>query len=191
MASTQKVTEEQAAEALRALATQAHIDDDEPEPQVAAAPEPEPTPEPEPVVETPKDETPSEVIAASESDDVASLRKRLEERETEAQSLAELNEKRLKATQERFAQNERTMREKYLKKSSVADRALHILEQTRTEKGVSETEVDRVIQEIRGTMSPQSPNYAPPPQQAAYEDNGIVLNSFLNEKGMTQEDSQE
>lgn len=181
MAVEEKITEEQASEALRALVSGAA----ETEEEQPAAPAEETTETPAPA-ETPAavtEGTPAvPAAAAPEEEDVASLRKRLDEEKA-------LHESRWKAMQDRSAQNERILRERYLRKSTATDKALKILKAARTEQGVPETEVDRAIQEIEGTLNPASTQYTPPP--AVAEDQAIILNEFLNEKGMTIADSQE
>lgn len=197
-ATPEKVTEEQANAALQQLTG---VDADGAE--IAA----EPTTETQTVEEPPVQEAdastadteaeaqtaePAEVEAA-ETDDVQSLKKRLETIETERKRDREQNEERLRAIQERHAANERILRDRHLRKSSIADKALRTLRAVRTEAGVPEAEVDRIIAELQGTMNPDSASYAPPPepQQLASEDQIVTLNSFLNEKGMTGGEAEE
>jgi len=202
------VTEEQAAEALRKLVDlhqDSDNDDDEPfvvsQVEQPAAdttaettdtpPAEEPTEEPAPVA---ADAAPESV----ESDDVASLKQRtkdLEERLAEADKRAQA---RIEAIKQRESQSGRILRERMLRKSTVADKALKILRQSRSSEGVPESEVDRLISEIESTMNPASANYAPPEQYqqqhgggAASEDQVLVLNDFLNERGMTSEEAEE
>lgn len=192
MAQEEKVTEAQAADALRALVAEAHSD--EPEATVETpAPEPKAVDEPEPpAVETQTDEPAAEAASPPETDDVASLKKRLEDAEAESKKREERFEARWKAIQERSAANERVLRDKYIRKSTTVDRALKTLKATRTADGVPETEVDRVIAEIESTMNPQSASYVPPVASAPdQEDQIVTLNEFLNEKGMTQADAEE
>ena len=189
MSENGKVTEEQANEALQQLLQDVHgegapseptqTQEAAPEPSPAvevAAPEPgaaEPTPEPEP-------------------DDITSLKKRLEEYEAQVAEKEKLHEARWKAFQDRASQNEQILRDRYLRKASTADRALRVLKATRTEQGIPEAEVDGVIRDIEGTMNPASASYVPPaPSPAATEEQAIILNGFLNEKGMTMEEANE
>jgi hypothetical protein len=186
------VTVEQANEALRALAAEAN--GDEPQP---ATEEPTPVAAEAPVAEAPVEEPPAEsapeAATAADGDDVVSLKKRLEEREQEVKRVTELHEQRLKAAQERFSQNEQILRQRFLRKATAAERALQTLKGTRTKEGVAETDVDRVIAEIEATMNPASPSYAAPPpgQVTPSEDQAIIFNSFLNEKGMSLDEAAE
>ena len=137
-------------------------------------------------------ETEPEVAASPETDDVASLKQRLAERETAIQEAEQRYQYRLQAQQQRTQESERILRERHLRKSTAADRALKILKATRSESGVPEAEVDRVIQEIEGTMNPQSTSYVPPSNfTEAAEDQAIVLNAFLNEKHMDIKEAEE
>ena len=185
-----KITEDQAAAAIRALAAQASAagSDDAPEPEPAPA---EPAPA-APAVEEPTPEVP-EAAQPQEaaSDDVDSLRKRLADAEAAREQLRKEADERTQAIQARFSQNESILRERYLKKSTVTDRALRILRASRTQEGVPETEVDGLIREIESTMNPNSANYNPAtiPQPALAEDQAIVLNNFLNEKAMSKSEA--
>lgn len=190
MSEAAKVTEDQAAEALRAVMGMAQ--DDAPEPTVVVAPEPaeEPTPAPEVTEPAPTEPAPAVEAAASESeppsDDVESLRKRLTEREEALKAASD----RVEAIQLRSKQNETILRDRLLKKASAADRALKTLKRARSSEGVPEAEVDQIIAEISSTMNPQSPSYAPAPiEPHMQEDAAIVLNDFLNEKGMSNADA--
>ena len=179
----EKVTEAQASEALGQM-IQEHRPDEESALEIVEH-------------EVPKEEAPKEDAAAEPSselaeeeapeDDVASLRKRLEQREAEIKSREEEFTKQRQAFSSRAAENERILRERVLRKSTVADRALKILEAAR--KGEADVdEADRVIQEIRASMNPASPSYVPPQASQGYaEEPLMVLNSFLNEKGMSQD----
>ena len=196
-ATPEKVTEDQANAALQQLVG-LNADGSE----VATEPEPEEPPAEEPS-EPPADEAeaePSEAAPqtaaepdAAETDDVQSLKKRLETIEADHKRDREQNEARLRAIQERHAANERILRDRHLRKSSIADKALRTLKAVRTEAGVPEAEVDRIIAELQGTMNPDSASYAPPPESYAQasEDQIVTLNSFLNEKGMTAAESDE
>jgi hypothetical protein len=191
------VTKDQAADALRQLV--AGRDPNAPAPvEAAAAPEEpaqpleaEPPAEPaEPAAEAAPADEPVEEAVAPATDDVASLKTRLTEREKQATEAEQRYQARLQALQNRSQESERILRERYLRKSTAADRALKILKATRTEAGVPETEVDRAIQEVEGTMNPASVSYAPPSNQTeANEDQAIALNSFLNEKQMDTKES--
>lgn len=174
------VTADQAGEALRALMNT--NDDDE---GVAPAGDPEPEPAaadaPAPAGDGAEPAAGDEPAPAGEpgEDDVASLKARLAD-----------NEKRsaesIKAMQERNEQNQTILRQRFLQKATVADQAHKILKASRTEQGVAQEEVDRVIAALEGTMNPNSPSYSPPPAVAAgNDDQRIVVNDFLNEKSMT------
>ena len=190
MPEPEKVTEAQAADALRALVDMNNQTDDEPE--VAAQSEQEPEAAPAAAEPTAAEEPAEPVAAQAEGDDVASLKKRLETADTERQKERERFEARWKAIQERNVANERILRDRYIRKSTAVDRALKTLKATRTDSGVAEAEVDRVIAEIESTMNPQSASYVPPePSAAAREDQAIVLNSFLNDRGMDTEEAEE
>lgn len=193
VASTGKITEEQAGEALRALLQQ-------PEAESAAVSEPEPAEpevaEPEPAEPTGGEEQPAgeaaPEAAAAESDDVVSLKTRLAQAEAGRKAAVEAAEKRAQAMQERFAHSERILRDRYLKKSNVANQALQILKRARGPEGVPEADADRLIRDIESSMNPESASYVPPTQpQFTVEDQAIVLNSFLNEKTMTTEEAEE
>ena len=187
-----EVTEDQAADALRTLLAQSK---GEKPPEAQAAPEPaesaapvELSPTLEASVEPAVEAAPAEAEPAPpavETDDVASLKTRLAERDAALKETEQKFQSRLTAQQSRNQESERILRERYLRKSTAADRALKILKATRSESGVPETEVDRVIQEVEGTMNPASVSYSPPSNQTeANEDQAIALNNFLNEKQM-------
>ena len=160
-----KVTMEQAEDALRQMAETAR----EPEPTPEA--EPEPVAEPsEPVEAAEPEPAPEESAPEPETDDIALLRKRLEEYEAKQAEKEKQFESRWKAFHDRATQNEQILRERYLRKASTADRALKVLKATRTEQGVPEAEVDMTIRELESTMNPQSAIYAPPQPVAATED---------------------
>lgn len=190
MATEPRVTDEQAGEALRALMTNTPMEDLS-APKTPAA-EPAETPSPAPVVGEPEPEEPAvEVALAEPSDDVESLRKRLKEVEETREAAIKAASDRTEAIQSRSRQNETILRDRLLKKSSAADRALKTLKQARSSEGVPEAEVDRIIAEIQSTMNPQSASYTPVIEQPTYsqEDAAIVLNDFLNEKGMSNVES--
>lgn len=182
----QKVTEEDAAQALQQLAG---VESETPQ-QEETAPEPSPeeTQKAEPVAEE------TETVEAAE-DDLESLKTRLTQFEEEATEKEKRFEERLAASQKRFSENEQILRDRFLRKANTADRALQILRQAKTGDGVSQEEVDSAIREIEGTMNPQSASYVPPqatqPQPQATEDQALVLNAFLNEKGFTEHEATE
>ena len=185
------ITEDQANAALQQLLAQHKLG--QPETQLTLAevqPAESESAEPPAAEVTPAEtatetEMEPEVSASSETDDVASLKQRLAERETAIQEAEQRYQSRLQAQQQRTQESERILRERHLRKSTAADRALKVLKATRSESGVPETEVDRVIQEIEGTMNPQSVSYVPPGNLTEFaEDQAIVLNGFLNEKQM-------
>lgn len=187
----EKVTEEQANEALQQLVgmnADGSEMTEEPAPEEAAPPA-EPSPAPE--AGEPADAAETTTVEAAETDDVQSLKKRLETIDADRKREREEFDKRLRATQERYQANERILRDRHLRKSSIADKALRTLRAVRTEAGVPEAEVDRVISELQGTMNPDSASYAPPPETyaLAQEDQVVTLNAFLNEKGMTSDEA--
>lgn len=188
-----RVTEEQANAALTALLAQSKENPDGPEQPL----EPPPTEAPAGgTEETPKEPAGEGAEPAPEeaaaSDDVESLKKRLATALAEKEQVRKEAESRVEAVARRHQQNEEIIRARLLRKSTVADRALEILRKTRSEQGVPETEVDRVIAEIQSTMNPASSGYAPlPPEQVAVnEDQAIVLNNFLNEKAMSETEAE-
>lgn len=194
MAEEPKITEDQANEALRALIEGANAEPDAPvtvrkglmaeskQPELPisqSAESPEPAPEPAPA------ETPAPAVEEppKEPDDIAALKKRLDDQRSEYDA-------KVRAIQERYQHNERIVRERFLRKATATDKALKTLRAVKTtEGGIPVEDVDRTIQEIEATMNPASPSYQPPP--AAIEDQSIILNDFLNEKGMTAKDSEE
>ena len=192
----EKITEEQAAAALKEVLG-SNLDENEhpqqttievpaePPAEAAQAATPAETAE---TIETPEDAAPAD----QPSDDLESLKKRLAEREAEQAKLKEDYDNRAKAVETRAAENERILRERLLRKSAAADRARQVLERSKTQEGVTQDEVDRVIQDIQGTMNPASAHYAPPLAQAEEnEDKVITLNRFLKEKNITQEEQEE
>ena len=186
-----KITEDQAADALRTLVTQAAADGpNAPEPEVPTPAEPAPA---APAVEEPPAES-TEALQPQEaaSDDLDSLKKRLADAEAAREQLRKESDERTQAIQSRFAQNESILRERYLKKATVTDRALKVLRASRTQEGVPEADVDGLIREIESTMNPNSANYNPAviPQPAATEDQAITLNNFLNEKAMSNNEAE-
>lgn len=190
------ITEDQANEAIHQLLAD-HQAEQHPEVAVEAAPEPQPAETPEQPTDQPVETEPEAPVADAAAptpgdDDVASLRQRLTEREQKLQEAEQKWKSRLTAIEQRSRESERVLRERYLRKSTAADRALKVLKATRVGDGVSETEVDRVIQEVESTMNPASPSYVPPIQvQESDEDKSIILNQFLNEKQMDDKEANE
>lgn len=186
----QEVTLEQANEALRQLAN-ANAAAPEPTQQAQAEVEQAAEVEPAPTAETTEpvaQAAPTDVSPPpeTESDDVASLHKRLEASEAERKQEREKLESRLRAVQERSRANESIVRDRYIRKSAVVDKAHRILKAVRTESGADPADIDGVIRDIEGTLNPASANYSPPQEQAPSlrEDQAIVMNEFLNDKGM-------
>ncbi len=190
---TEKVTDEEAAKALHQLSFDT---DGEPEqeitqplPLVTDPPAEDPKPA-EPVEETPAvtTEKPVEEAApAAGEDDVASLQARLEESESRSK-------RRLEAVQSRHQDSIRILRDRHLRKSTALDRATKVIESALTDEGVDKDEAQRVVQESRGTMHPDSSSYvqpAPQPSGVATEEQRIVFNDFLNEQGMELKEAQE
>lgn len=184
-----KVTEEQAAEALRALVAEGR---EEPQVEIEQLALPE-TPSPakveapaEPAAPEETPEAPAEA-ATTEGDDVDSLRKRLADAESAREAAIKASESRIEAVKTRSAQNEAILRDRMLRKATVADRALKTLRATRSPSGATEAEVDQVIRDIESTMNPASPSYQQPAPAA--EDQALVLNAFLNERGMDVEEA--
>lgn len=188
----QKVTEDQATDALRQLLANSKGEQVAAAP-VVAAPEPaepvaeEPVAEAaEPATETVEQEAAPATETEPETDDVTSLRQRLADAEKARTEQDALFKARWDAMNERNQQNQRILNDRFLRKATVADRALKTLKGVRSEHGLPETDVDRVIQEIEASMNPASQSYTPlPPQPVAAEEQAIALNEFLNERGMT------
>lgn len=183
----EKVTAEQAEQALGDLLAQAREPEQEESAAVIGDP---PADEPEPA-ETPEGEEQPQGDEAAPTDDVESLRARLAESDKRIEAEQKTAEERVRAMQERSSQNESILRDRFLRKSNAAARALQVLEAARTEKGVSQEEVDRAVAELRGTMNPNSPSYQPPTDGGNAEDQAMVLNSFLNEKQMSRAEAEE
>ncbi len=127
------------------------------------------------------------------ADDLESLKKRNEELEAAAKDTQTNFDARLQALQERNTQSEGILRDRYLRKSTVADSTLRVLEAVQAEEGASEADVSRAINELKGTMHPSSASYAAPTAvpATATEDQTLVMNNFLNEKRMTGDESNE
>ena len=182
-----EVTEEQAEAALQQLVDVDGSGYAEPEGQ--PVPE-EPLAEAEPVVEATEE---TQEVAEVAPDDLESLQQRLVEMETNAERQQTNFDARLQALQHRNNESEQILREKHLRKSTVADNALKVLQSTRSADGASEADVDRAISELSGTMNPASPSYVAPPaqnNQPGLEDQRLDVNRFLTEKGMTLEDEE-
>jgi len=185
-------TQEQAEEALRAL--RAPEGEPEDEPVAVAEPEPEPAtdlpaePEPEP--------SRGPITATEEGvdggDDIESLRARLDDFQVQLKTSEERADARIAAIKERSAANAAILRDRYLRKSTAADRAKQVLLATRSEAGATEAEVNSAIQDLEGTQNPASATYAPPVTTTVnQEDRDLIINDFLNEKGMTQAEATE
>lgn len=192
-----QVTEVEAADALRQLLAQSKGEQIAEAP-VAVAPEPEPVAEEtvaaaaEPAPEPETQEAAPATETEPETDDVSSLRQRLADAEKQRTEQEALFKARWDAMNERNQQNQRILNDRFLRKATVADRALKTLHGVRSANGLPEADVDRVIQEIEASMNPASQSYAPlPPQPVATEDKAIALNDFLNEHGMTATEAQE
>jgi hypothetical protein len=189
MSEPEKVTDEQAVQALHQLAGL----ESEPEAATVVTPaEPAAAVEAAPAAPAPEPEVTAEATPEPESDDVESLKKRLADKDAEIQAVNKRATERAEAIQRRYAANEQILRDRLLRKSTVADKAHKILKASRTESGVPEAEVDGVIREIEGTMNPASASYSPPSASAEVpEDQAMVLNNFLNEKGISGEEEAE
>ena len=187
------ITDQQANDALKQMLVerqtgqQLELAQSPPDEAPEAAPAEEPA---EPAPAEPAEPEPEAAAAespAAESDDLASLKQRLAERDKAVEEAEKRHQARLDAMQSRSQANERILRERHLRKSTAADRALKLFRAWKQtpEQGVPESDVDRVIAELEGTMNPQSPSYQPPatPVEAS-EDTAIALNAFLNEKQM-------
>ncbi len=180
------ITEDQANEALQQL-----LPGEESESPVQPAAEPE-SPAEE-TVEAVVEPTEPAVEEPEETDDVTLLRTRNKELESEVKENEERFQLREQARQEREVASDKIRQDRYLRKSTALDTALKLLEGSRTEAGVAEGDVDRFLQEARGTMHPASPSYVAPetPTAGLTEDQALVANCFLNEKGMTQTEATE
>jgi hypothetical protein len=185
----QEITVEQAEAALQELTA----------PETTEYAQTEPEAEPSPVIEAVEPEEPAqEVVEAAEEvheDDLESLKQRLTQLETERSTDQEGFAARMEALQNRNVESERILRERYLRKSTATDRALQALRASRSDEGITREDVDQVIREIEGTMHPDSASFQPAPQPqsrgVATEDQALVMNSFLNEKSMTQPEADE
>ena len=186
----EKITEERAAEALQQLTVEDLGEQETPVEVVEQSTEPVETAPVEAKEGDAKKETgektATETVKAAAEDDVASLKTRLEDAEKSAKEREEHFTERHKASQERHAESTRILQDRYIRKSTAADRALKIIEAAQTDTGVDPVEAKRVVEELKSTMHPESASYAPPVQRAeAVEDQQVVINSFLNEKDMT------
>jgi hypothetical protein len=156
----------------------------------------------EEVVEQPVEE---EVVEAAPEDEAAPVVEEGEEptepaeaEPSEPEPAAEDNgwQARLDGMRDRYSQNEKILRDRFLRKSTAADKARRTLEAALGEEGVSREEAQRVINELKGTMNPESATYTPPAPQAPAqpvdrEDQALAINSFLNEAGMSQDEATE
>jgi hypothetical protein len=181
------ITEEQAYEALQQLSGTS--------PEESGIPQPEPVVEAEPSQEAePAEQAEETSVEEVHEDDLASLQSRTKELEQKLADSEASAAERLEAIQRRTLENEKIFREKYLRKSTAADQALRALEGARSQEGISEEDVARVISEIKGTMNPASPSYVEPTvaEQTlppdAYGDHRVIANNFMIEKGMNAKD---
>jgi hypothetical protein len=181
------ITEEQAYEALQQLSGTS--------PEESGIPQPEPVVEAEPSQEAePAEQAEETSVEEVHEDDLASLQSRTKELEQKLADSEASAAERLEAIQRRTLENEKIFREKYLRKSTAADQALRALEGARSQEGISEEDVARVISEIKGTMNPASPSYVEPNvvEQTlppdAYGDHRVIANNFMIEKGMNAKD---
>ena len=185
MPDTEKVSLEQANAALQQLTRVEGESETQTEVQKTAEPS---VAEAQPI-ETAPDVPPAEVA----EDDLESLRRRNEELEASAKSSEEKYTSQVNALKQRNRASEQILRDRYLRKSTSTDKALNMLRATRSENGASDADIVSTIREIEGTMNPESASYVAPtvvaPPRATQEDQALVLNSFLNDQGMTIEES--
>jgi len=193
MAEPQRVTEDQANQALQQLARENRGEEEPAQEEPVQEPE-----QPEPQAPQAAGDGTGEVqeAAAGEAGEPQPEPEEPQQAQPSAEAEQEARkqwEARYKAMQERAAQNEKILRDRLLSKSSAADEALKIIRASLTEQGVDRAEAERVIGRLAGTMHPESVSYAPPPPQAApdTQDQALTLNAFLNEKGMTQDEAME
>ncbi|KKN27291.1 hypothetical protein LCGC14_0866060 [marine sediment metagenome] len=191
---TGKITAEDAGKALHQLSFDGDENPQEevitqPLPLVTDPPAEDPKPA-EPVEEAPAVTTEKpveEAKPAAGEDDVASLKTRLEDEQGRSK-------RRLEAVQSRHQESIRILRDRHLRKSTALDRATKVIESALTDEGVDKDEAQRVVQESRGTMHPDSSSYVPPapqPSGVATEEQRLVFNDFLNEQGMELEEAKE
>lgn len=187
----EEISEEQAGEALQQLLRETTG----PEESETAQPETTPETTEETVEAAPEVESAEPAVEATEEpaeevDDVVLLKKRNEELEAQNKATEDRYNSRLKALQERTVASEQILRDRYLRKSNAAVNARKVLQESRTEAGAAEADVERVIKELDGTMHPSSTSYATPQQapRGLTEDQQLIANDFFNEKGMTQEE---
>lgn len=191
MSENAKVTDEQAGAALQQLLAQSKEPEEEtPEVQIVEE-KPEPEAEQPAAVEEPAgtvEEAPAkkEEAPAVDTDDVASLKARLAEREKALEEKDKLWQQRWDAMNLRAKETEKIRQERFLRKSTAADKARQLLQKAKAQGEFSPDEADAVLREIEGTLNPASTSYTPP---EGNEDKAIILNSFLNEKGLTAEDA--
>lgn len=178
---SEEVTEAQAEEALRQLLNGDEDQVPQEEPQVISAEE---APEAQEASSEEQQEVIHEVSEEPVNDDIESLQQRLTEAETAQSEAQKRYEDQMAAIQQRYEENQKIQHERYLRKSSTADRALKALEKAKSEEGITQAEIDAIIGDVRSTMNPASPSYAEPTPQFE-EDRNMVLNNFLNEQRMT------
>lgn len=128
--------------------------------------------------------TTTEAEPETPTEDVGSLRKRMADLEADYKAKAE-------AMERRYSQSQEILTNRWLQKSTAADRALKALAKAKSEEGLDPTEADRVIAELQGTMNPASPSYAPVKSEPQGQDNILTLNRFLNEKQMSEREAEE
>jgi len=197
-----EVTEEQAHEALRTAFA-------------GNTAEPEYVPQTEQPSDTQTDE-PAGVVASGDGeevqegsdfheDDLESLKARLGSIEQEREKERQESQSRLEAFRLRNQENEKILRDKFLRKSAAADYARQVLQKALTEEGAGESEIKQVLEKLQGTMNPASANYSPEiqqqqqyqqyqqyQQQQSYQDpqdQVLTMNNFLNEKNMSPEEA--
>jgi len=190
MAVEEEITQEQAEDALHQLlptlagGSEDQDQDDwvEPEPEEQASEQPEP----------------EEVAAAGTEggEEEAAVEEGEQPEAVEAQpepvleDTQKLYDERLAALKQRHEKSQSILQDRLLRKSTATDSALKLLEATLTDEGVRPEDVKNVIAQLKGTMNPASPSYAPPPapdtsQTTAAEDQEMILNDFLNDANMT------
>jgi len=202
----EEVTLEQATAALMELNTGALDDNDEQEAVVASAPEqPEVEPEPAPVEAAATqaaegDSDTGTVVADEPQSEPEGTDEETQAPSADVQAMEKRFNDRLEATRQRSEQNQTILRNRLLQKSTASDSALRLLQQTLTEDGVRPEDVKQVIEQLQGTMNPASASYAPPAQPtyqpmvaqpSLAEDQNMVLNDFLDDKGLTASEAEE
>lgn len=182
----ERVTDDEANAALHQLVGREDPPEAAVEP-VTETPEPSTTVEPEEPAE-PQAADPVEPVA---EDDIESLRARNTQLESDMAAAKKDQEDRIAALRDRNQANERILRDRYLRKATVTDKALKALQAAR-DQGISEEAVDAIIREAQGTMHggvaqplPEQPVPQPQPVATNEDDRALVLNSFLNEQQMS------